>query len=113
MCASLENVTYFPVVGFLSHWMRIMLRSHRLKVGRKVKVRVYARVSGELADATPVTGLFCVTFVESCVILSSRPRPLDLLPSFIVEVSYAEHYWILVPWVTFMPVLGHFLKTVL
>lgn len=51
--------------------------------------------------------------VESSVILSSRPWPLDLLSAFTVEVSSAEHYRILVPWVTLMAVLGHFLKAVL
>lgn len=52
-------------------------------------------------------------FVESGVILSSRPWPLDLLSTFTVEVSSAELYRILVPWVTLMAVLGHFLKAVL
>lgn len=60
-CASLEHVTYFPMVCFLIYWMRILIPSHGVKVGRKMKVRVYARVCGKLAGAMQVTGLFCVT----------------------------------------------------
>lgn len=96
-CVSLEHATYFPMVCFLIYWMRIMMPSHTVKVGRKIKVHVYARACGELAGAMQVTGLFRVTFVQSGMILSSRPQPLDLLSSFIFEVSYPENYRILVP----------------
>lgn len=68
-------------------------------------------VCDELGGAVQGRGLFGVTLVESYGILSSRPRPLDLLSSFLVEVRHPGHQRILVPPVTFTPVLWHFLKT--